>query len=56
MQNEEDKKIQRQLEAPEKGLPGIDSLFLRYLVFPLLKAFMSWDVAMSFLNVRAKEY
>ncbi len=47
MQSEEDKKIQDQLESAGKGLPAIDALFLRYIGFPLLKMFMSWNAGMN---------
>ncbi len=50
MQTEEDKIIQRQLNSAGKGLPAVEALSLKYVLFPLLKAFVSWNMAMAFFE------
>lgn len=55
MQTQEDIEIQNKLEKAGKGLPKIDAIFLRYIGFPLLKSFISWDNAMKFFEYQGKE-
>lgn len=50
MQTDEDKRIQYELDVAGKGLPGLDALLLRYVGFPILKKFMSWNMAMKFFE------
>jgi hypothetical protein len=47
MQTEEDKKIQGKLESAGKGLPVIEALTLRYIIFPILKTLVPWDMGMK---------
>ena len=46
MQLEEDKKIQSKLESAGKGLPKFEAFFLRYIGFPILKTFVSWNMGL----------
>ena len=55
MQTKEDIEIQNKLEKAGHGLPKIDAIFLRYIGFPLLKSFISWDNAMKFFEYEGKE-
>ncbi len=55
MQTKEDIKIQNNLEKPGHGLPKIDAIFLKYIGFPILKTFISWDNAMKFFEYEGKE-
>ena len=55
MQTQEDIEIQNKLEKAGHGLPKIDAIFLRYIGFPLLKSFISWDNAMKFFEYQGKE-
>jgi len=50
IRSEEDKKIQDKLEQAGKGLPSIDAIFLRYIGFPIVKTFMSWEKGMKFFE------
>ena len=54
MQTEEDKKIQGKLESAGKGLPFIEALILRHIIFPILKTFMSWNMGMRFFEHEGK--
>jgi hypothetical protein len=47
IQTEKDKKIQSQLDSAGKGLPVFEAFFLKRIGFPLLKKFVSWDLAMK---------
>lgn len=47
MQTEEDERIQSELESAGKGLPVVDALLLKRIIFPVLKTFMSWNMGMK---------
>lgn len=46
MQTDEDKNIQSRLESAGKGLPAVEALSLKYILFPLLKVLVPWNLAM----------
>lgn len=54
MQTEEDKKIQNKLESAGKGLPAIEALTLRHIIFPILKTLMSWNMGMKLFEYEGK--
>lgn len=55
MQTKEDIEIQNKLEKAGKGLPKTDAIFLKYIGFPILKTFISWDNAFKFFEYQGKE-
>jgi hypothetical protein len=55
MQTEEDKQIQSNLENAGKGLPSIETLLLKHVVFPLLKTTLSWNMGMKLFEAEGEK-
>lgn len=55
MQTELDKEIQSKLENAGNGLPKMDAIFLRHIGFPILKTFVSWNMAMTFFEYEGEK-
>jgi len=54
MRSEEDRNIQNKLENAGNGLLGLDAFFLKYIGFPILKTFLSWNMGMKLFEYEGK--
>ena len=48
---EEDKQIQNNLKRAGNGLPAVETLFLKYVGFPIVKTIVSWNMGMRFNQI-----
>lgn len=51
---EQEDNIQNMLESAGNGLPGIDAKFLRYIIFPILKTCLSWNMGMRLFEYEGR--